>query len=281
MRIVQMEQGTDEWKEWRRTRIGASDIPSIMGVGFKTPYELWREKMGLAVGKTNEAMIRGTMMEPKAREWATRQLKVLIEPVIVESAIYDWAIASLDGLTLDGDILEIKCPGKLDHSLAMKGVVPPKYMPQLLWQMYVAEKSKAFYESFDGDDGIILEVNRDEEEIKKIVAKATEFKQLLDTNTPPELTSRDRISACSNEGMAKSMRAKTLVEKKREIDEELADLKESLLELAGGAGIENDWITISWRDGSSTLDRKAMEEDGIDLSKYLKEGRGSWSLRAK
>ena len=48
----------------RRTRIGGSDIGAIIGVGFKSPLELWEEKCGLVENKPpNLAMKCGTALE--------------------------------------------------------------------------------------------------------------------------------------------------------------------------------------------------------------------------
>ena len=42
----------------------------------------------------------------------------------------NWMIASLDGIDIDNKTLvEIKCPGEIDHSCAMDGQVPEKYPP--------------------------------------------------------------------------------------------------------------------------------------------------------
>ena len=44
---IDLVQGSLEWREFRKRKIGASDAPSVMGVGFLTPLQLWRIKVGL------------------------------------------------------------------------------------------------------------------------------------------------------------------------------------------------------------------------------------------
>ena len=34
--ITHLEQGTSRWREWRKSVIGASDAPKIMGEGFRS-----------------------------------------------------------------------------------------------------------------------------------------------------------------------------------------------------------------------------------------------------
>jgi putative phage-type endonuclease len=67
--IIPHDQGTQEWQEWRKTGLGGSDAPVIMGVSpWNTPYKLWAERCGLlAPRRSNSAMDRGNALEPKIR----------------------------------------------------------------------------------------------------------------------------------------------------------------------------------------------------------------------
>ena len=40
MKIVNLEQGTKEWLDWRKFGITATDAYTIMGHGFETPFSL-------------------------------------------------------------------------------------------------------------------------------------------------------------------------------------------------------------------------------------------------
>ncbi len=52
------------WLADKSTALGASEVPSIFGVGFQTPYELWARKTGrLAPTDETEAMEIGTLMQ--------------------------------------------------------------------------------------------------------------------------------------------------------------------------------------------------------------------------
>ena len=42
------KQNTPEWLEWRRGTIGASDLPSLFGEGYRSEYELALEKRGMS-----------------------------------------------------------------------------------------------------------------------------------------------------------------------------------------------------------------------------------------
>lgn len=56
----------DEWLEWRRRDVTASDVAAVFGLHpYKTPLELWAEKSGLLPPKeTTGVMRRGLILEP-------------------------------------------------------------------------------------------------------------------------------------------------------------------------------------------------------------------------
>jgi len=71
IRFVDLVQGTPEWKEFRKGKIGSSMAASIRGIGFKTPLQLFEDVMEDRETPDNEAMRRGRDMEPVIRDWLT------------------------------------------------------------------------------------------------------------------------------------------------------------------------------------------------------------------
>jgi hypothetical protein len=69
---------TPEQRALRRNKIGASDVPLLLGFkvpGEKTLADLWLEKTGrLDEQRTNQAMKRGTFLEPGIIAWACDEL---------------------------------------------------------------------------------------------------------------------------------------------------------------------------------------------------------------
>ena len=68
--MIALEQNTEEGFEFRKTKIGSSDAPIIMGESpWKTPQQLWEEKMGLKESSyENAAIQRGKQLEAQARK---------------------------------------------------------------------------------------------------------------------------------------------------------------------------------------------------------------------
>ena len=154
---------------------------------WKTRIQLWEEKSKPAVfKKPTERMQRGLDLEPIARELFEMQSGIKFEPKVILHSEHDWIMASLDGMSECGRLLEIKCPGIVDHAKALSGEVPSHYYPQLQHQMFCADVSSMFYFSFDGFDGVTVVVQRDQEYINRMFEEEKQFYNCVMSEIPPE-----------------------------------------------------------------------------------------------
>lgn len=192
--MIPQLQGSDEWLEWRKTRIGASDSAIIMGISpYKTAYRLWEEKMGAKdPDPINERMQRGIDLEPKARDAFEKLIGVSADPRVFEHQEYPWMIASLDGFgkVQQGNTfaVEIKCNGNKNHQEAIDGRIPEHYQCQMQHQMAVTGLEWMYYFSFDGENGIVLTLPRNDNFIDNLIEKEKEFYQSMVTFCPPPST---------------------------------------------------------------------------------------------
>jgi putative phage-type endonuclease len=177
MKFIPITQGSDEWLRFRRSHIGASDAVTIMGLSpWKSSLQLFEEKLFQFEQEENQYMKRGKDLEEAARESFEEKLGIQVFPMVFESLEFPWMAASMDGISMDYKIgVEIKVPGKTDQKKAREGKIPPKYIPQLQHQIFVCELQMIYYFSFDGEEGVILEVKRDDEYIAKLIDKEKEF----------------------------------------------------------------------------------------------------------
>lgn len=162
-------QGSTAWLELRKTKITATDACAIMGVNpYKNRDYLMDEKLSNELPLPPTArMQRGIDLEPSARDLFSIKTGIQVNPKVI---VKGWTMASLDGISSDGTcVLEIKCPGDKDHEVAVSGNVPDHYYPQLQHQMYVCEVEEMYYFSFDGFDGVLLNVKRDDDYIVKML----------------------------------------------------------------------------------------------------------------
>ena len=172
--IVQLTQGSAEWLTYRQSRFNASESAAVLGVSpWQTPYQLWLQKTGRSEGgKANQAMLRGTELEPAARAAYEDQTGLVMQPLVLEAGRYS---ASLDGMTLDGDlVLEIKCPLRGTRSDLWQdvsvGAVPEHYLVQVQHQLMVAGAQTAHLWVYDGSQGLLHEIQRDEDSMARIQA---------------------------------------------------------------------------------------------------------------
>lgn len=150
--VLGMEQQTQHWHEFRRTRIGSSDACIIAGsVDWSTPRELWLDKLGINPRKkkrsSNHAMELGNRFEPAARTIREIETGLDFPPAILVCMKDQWRIASLDGFNkVKTRInLEIKCVQGDVFDYAKRGEIHPKYKPQVYHQMDVAKADECHF----------------------------------------------------------------------------------------------------------------------------------------
>lgn len=199
MPVIELIQGSDQWKEYRKKRIMATDSPIILESSpFKSRLQLWEEKLDLRPPEQlNEAMRRGTMLELPARELASIELNMAFNPLVYESDKYPWMAASLDGISSCGKyILEIKAPKEATHRQAIDQIIPEYYLDQMQHQMLVMGVENCFYASYRPENHewplVIIEVKADAEKQAEIIEKGFEFYTQMCTMTAPEWKFKER-----------------------------------------------------------------------------------------
>lgn len=271
--MSEMIQKSDAWLSKRRTMIGASDAPIIMGVSpWHTQYTLWQEKLQLIPEKKKKPhMQEGLDIEDKARESFRKETGIAVFPEVVFHGENNFMMASLDGLSPDRKTgVEIKHPGIEDHMIAVGGQVPEKYFPQLQHQMEVLQMDEWYYYSWlSKTQTALVKVKRDDKYIKSMMEKEKEFINCLRNFIAPKLTSRDYETkddqfweTTAREWMDISNQIKTL-----EIREKF--LRESLISQSNesnsvGSGVK---LTKIVRKGSINY-QSVPELKGLDLEEY-------------
>lgn len=192
---VKLLQGTHEWHEWRSRGLGASDSSAILGLSpWKTSYVLWLEKKGKIESPSSSfVMNRGNHLEDEARQWFNFTYNKDMVAACYEDDDQPFLRVSLDGISPDGkELLEIKCPGQEDHTKALNGKVPEKYIPQVQMQLYVTKADLLYYVSYHQElEGISIVVKPDIAYQEYLVKELTDFYESLSTDEPPLLVESD------------------------------------------------------------------------------------------
>ncbi len=282
MKIVELQQNTSEWLEFRKNKIGASDATIIMNESpWASPMQLWERKLGISQEqKESFCMSKGKALEHEAR-CSFMQLKgISVTPEVIEHPEYEFLIASLDGLSACQQYaVEIKCPGREDHLSALQGVVPKKYIPQIQHQLEVTGLNMIYYYSYDGQNNACIEVKKDEKYINNLIKEELKFYKYMITCTPPELSDRDYnirhdkqwdYAARNWKDAKQRLDHYTLVES--QMRKELIEASQS--RNSKGFGVKVQKII---RAGSVEYS-KIKELQGIDLDKYRKQASESWRI---
>lgn len=157
-----MEQRSPEWFAARCGKVTASRLYDVMArtkSGYATSRQNYMAELicQRLTGKpeeefTNAAMMRGTELEPVAREmYALNEFDAVISEVgLIDHPTIAGFAASPDGLVNDDGLIEIKCPNTWTHLQTLKTGVPKRqYLLQMHAQMMCTGRKWCDFVSFD------------------------------------------------------------------------------------------------------------------------------------
>jgi len=279
-KIMDIEHGSDAWKSYRRTHIGASEASAIMGCGFQSAYDLWMDKLGFGKEQTNPYMRRGSELEPIAREEFIKQTGILMTPQVIESTVHPFMIASLDGLDFDAKYaVEIKVPGKEKHAMAMDGVVPEIYKSQLNHQMFILQIPMIYYYSYSEDSSKIIEVPYDSSYTMDMIEKEKEFFRCLTELESPALSEKDYATCTDVQALEEAtMLIQDLLQLK-EVEKRVELRKQNLKQYAGNSNMKIGDVKLTKIVRKGVIDYKNAEQlQGLDLEYLRKPSSTYWKI---
>lgn len=281
-------QGTPEWLEMRKTHIGASDSPIIMGVNkFKVSdgrkkdiYMLWEEKLGIKEYSCKNANTQyGLKNEAKAKNIYEKMTNNLVLPKVVFHPEISYMMASLDGIDFEGEIfVEIKNCNAEDHDTARRGLVPVHYYPQVQHQLACTGLEKMHYFSFHKEEGIIVEVCRDEKYIEELIQKEKEFWRCVQEKIPPNFTREWKEMTQSVEIKAKHIFF--LKEQIKKAQKEAQDILEEILQETQGEPFYGEEFRVILQPRQGNINYSLIPElQNIDLNRYRSESSSYWMVK--
>jgi len=280
-KLIDLEQGTPEWHEFRRSHIGASNCAAILGKSqYKSPYMVWEE---MVLGKktfSTAAMERGKSLEPVARQLISSKHGVDYSPIVLISKERGWQMASMD-CWKDGKGAEIKCPGERTFIEISAAHIPDDYLWQVQHQMSVnGLENQSLFVYHPDYDPIEINILRDEDMIEALNIKENEFyHQFVLEFTPPPLTELDvvvREDVKWNEAAANYRRCKELAD---EYEAAVQRHKKALISLSNGLNCRGSGITLTKVVSQGRVDYNAIPElKDLDLDQYRKPSVESWRI---
>jgi putative phage-type endonuclease len=194
MKIIDVEQGTEEWLAARAGKLTASKISDVMARGRNGSPSKTREKyLGEIVSERltgqpsrmsfkSQSMAWGNETEDQARAVYTMTTGNIVQQVgMVIHPECDLFAASPDGLIGDDGGLEIKCPDTHTHIKNLEERrVPPEYVKQIQWNLACTDRAWWDFMSFDPSmpdhmQAMIVRMERNEDMIEEMLAAAHAF----------------------------------------------------------------------------------------------------------
>lgn len=248
-----------------------------MGVSpWRTEFDLWMEKTGQIKDQVQNrfAMNRGIELEPEARAKYNQRFATKMLPARLEDKQNPVFRASFDGIDHEAKrIIEIKCPGKVDHQTALRGKVPEKYYPQVQWLLMVSGYTYCDYVSWDGvNDLVVVEVLADAEYQKTMRERATAFWERVLRKDPPDMAEQIIEQVIEDQAMEEMLQAhedlRLQIVKLETCMEEIKDaLKLKLKADKARCG----QFCVQWIERIGSVDYSKIEVlKSIDLNQYRK-----------
>lgn len=260
-KIIDIEQRSPEWHEYRKTHIMATDSAKILGLDpWADVVNCYDAKIEDIRTPVTRAMQRGIDKEDDARIFLSIYHNVHLKPIVIESIEKPFLAGSLDAVTDDyKQAFEIKCPGESTMRKAMKGIYSESYKIQCQKQMYLLDIDEMilfFYYNRLINHQIVIK--RDNALIKKIIKADTDFyNDHLIPQIPPSPTMMlsqiedENANILAAEWIALCEKEAEIAKEKKEIEAKLKELSDNKPSFFSQAGLRHTLIErkglVDWR----------------------------------
>jgi len=302
MKIVELEQGSLEWLEFRKKGIGASDIPIIMEASpYTTRYQLWRQKLGFSEGEPeNYAMRAGKAAEADIRAYAESYRNMSFSPLVCHEEENPWAFASLDGYNADNkEALECKLFMRASSfAPVLRGEIPESHRLQMIWQLLCSSANSVSYCAFCKETGQfkLHHLTRDDLDYDifydEVWEQANAFHSLVTQSIAPAMVKKD-YDAIESEYMpiddpAFSALAAEWIEENRKLKEATARVKQlrsAMIEFTDDGNCRGFGVRLRRGERKSPIEWSRVWSDAlvqhpdlsdVDLEEYRDEQIGYW-----
>lgn len=280
MKIISFSEGQsgEEWLNWRKNGIGASDISVIMGSNpYCTPRKLWNIKCGFeSEPEINAAMAHGIRTEDIARQWINEHYQLNLKPVCLEDDEKSFFRASLDGFDFDQKVLvEIKCPisEKVLDQARLNQVIPDYWYDQVQWQIMMSNPLKAMIALWDFRHNccICVDLFGNSTRIENMRTKGAHFWHHVQIGKAPEPQKGDYIEVEDDELHALLLEYHELTLKEKGYTERKKEVKKKIEDFGDDGDFTAYGFKIQRVQPAKKYDIDQMRADGVDVDAYLKK----------
>lgn len=190
---INVEQGSDEWKQARLGHVTASNIAEVMSKGkgtaeavgrYKYKVKLVAERLTGAAGEsyTNAAMQWGIEQEQFACIAYEAQKETFVDKIgFVLHPDIKWLGVSPDRIVGQDGLIEVKCPNTTTHlDYLFDNKVPAEYYKQIQCQLWVTGRQWCDFVSYDPrlpkrNQLLIVRTERNEKLIAEMKTETEKF----------------------------------------------------------------------------------------------------------
>lgn len=263
----------------RRTGIGGSDVPALLGLSkWSTPLDVYLAKRGEAEPfEGNESTIWGSVLEPLILNEFERRTGMALRRGIpmMRDTERPWMIVNLDAAIADGGApVEVKT-ARTSDGWGEEGTdeIPAYYHPQVAHELYMTGAHIAYVPVLiGGSDFRVYQVERDSAFINDIVeAEAAFWHEHVIKGVPPEPVNADDAARLWSMDRGTTLQAgddlANDIERMKAIKAQIKSLEESLEPISDRVRIAFADNAVVERSGKVLATYKHQTAHRIDVSK--------------
>ncbi|EAH6725683.1 TPA: YqaJ viral recombinase family protein [Campylobacter coli] len=280
-KIIDLEQGSAEWLNFRKGKITASIVASCIGEkgAFLSKEKAKELIQGVYEPYVSEAMKKGREYEELIRAKMEFIIGKDITPIVIQSLENELFMASLDGIDNEKTIYEFKySTNNKEYEQVLKFKKPSsKYYAQIQFQLFVGGFEKCVFAVLnENDDLTYCMVKSDKEYQDFMLRKIDEFIKDYLVNQKSDYKELEDTKAKNL--TIEIIRLENTI---KPIKEKLESLKKELIALANGEKARCLDITI-YPQSRTTIDYKGfLEQKNITVPKEFYKESTSMCLKIK
>ncbi len=273
-RILDLIQGTDEWKAARLKHLTASQAPVLFSLSpYQSRLDLFEEKL---TGKEMEIdefkanlYARGHATEEQARVWIRENMGIDFKPGVLVSLEHPDLLASLDGHEEAADaILEAKYVGAGALAEVKEGKLKPHHVCQVQAQLLVSGAKRCIYMATDpAGNAAIAEIKPDRKFQAEIAKLAADFMKNVREGNAPDPEDRDTFIPEHDPRFDELLAAKRALDAAEESYERMKKAVAKAYEKHRRVRYGDIFISRSIRKGNVAY-AKIPELKNVDLDQY-------------
>jgi len=276
-KILNLIQGSSEWLEFKKDKIGSSEVPSIIGANeYQTAAKLLQLKRGEVTEEHSEFVKKRFALGHEIEEQVRSKFYQTMMQAVIQSVSNPQLIASIDCAKIVDDkiteIVEVKSTTSEAILAQVKsGSCPKSYFAQIQWQLYLTglDAATLFVVNSESMESYQLAVKADGMAQAMIAAAVDQF--LVEMNKPKtELT--ESILTKIKQLEALKYLSKKVTEELKKLDADIKTISLNILEEAKTEFLATDKIKIEMITRSGAVDySKIPELEGVNLEAYRKK----------